>query len=79
MEDQKAAIRGMKFDDREFKKSSRTPAYPQTQYQCVMVAMRDGVVAVRDSKDPTKNTIVFTDTEWKAFVGGVKDGEFDCV
>ncbi len=79
MIDEKAAIRGMQFEDREFKNRVVRQPTPQAQYQCVMVAMKEGVVAVRDSKDPTKNTIVFTNTEWKAFVDGVKDGEFDCV
>jgi len=36
-----------------------------------------GVIAVRDFKDPTGPALVFTPAEWQAFVGGVKDGEFD--
>jgi Domain of unknown function (DUF397) len=46
--------------------------------QCVEVAMNlPGVIAVRDSKDPDGSKLFFTPTEWKAFVSGVKDGEFD--
>ncbi|MBG0821147.1 DUF397 domain-containing protein [Planomonospora sp. ID91781] len=46
--------------------------------QCVEVADNlPGVVAVRDSKDPDGPKLLFTPAEWKAFVGGVKAGEFD--
>ncbi|MCU7729102.1 DUF397 domain-containing protein [Actinoplanes sp. KI2] len=45
---------------------------------CVEVADNlPGVVAVRDSKDRTGPVLTFTPDEWKAFVGAVKDGEFD--
>ncbi|MFC0527269.1 DUF397 domain-containing protein [Phytohabitans kaempferiae] len=36
-----------------------------------------GRVAVRHSKAPDGATIVYTRSEWEAFIGGVKDGEFD--
>ncbi|MBG0813090.1 DUF397 domain-containing protein [Planomonospora sp. ID82291] len=46
--------------------------------QCVEVADNlSGVVAVRDSKDPDGPKLLFTPAEWRAFVGGVKAGEFD--
>jgi hypothetical protein len=45
---------------------------------CVEVADNvPGVVAVRDSKDPAGPALTFTSDEWKAFVGGIRDGEFD--
>jgi hypothetical protein len=44
---------------------------------CVEVAFVDGRVAVRDSKDPSGPVLVFTPFEWAAFLGGVRDGEFD--
>lgn len=44
---------------------------------CVEVAFLDGAVAVRDSKDRNGPTLVFTATEWGAFVAGAQDGEFD--
>jgi hypothetical protein len=45
---------------------------------CVEVArLPDGGRAVRDSKDPTGPVLWFTTTEWEAFLGGVRDGEFD--
>lgn len=45
---------------------------------CVEVSFADnGDVGVRDSKDPTGPVLEFTPTEWLAFTGGVRDGEFD--
>jgi hypothetical protein len=44
---------------------------------CVEVAHRDGIVAVRNSQDKGKTTVSFTGDEWKAFIIGVKRGEFD--
>ncbi|SEG47335.1 protein of unknown function [Thermomonospora echinospora] len=34
-------------------------------------------VAVRHSRRPDAETILYTRAEWEAFVKGVKDGEFD--
>jgi hypothetical protein len=45
---------------------------------CVEVADNlPGVVAVRDSKNPTGPALVFDRAEWSAFVDGVRAGEFD--
>ena len=45
---------------------------------CVEVAGNvPGVDAIRDIKDPDGRTLVFTHAEWKAFLAGVNDGEFD--
>jgi hypothetical protein len=44
---------------------------------CVAVAHKDGTIAVRDTKDASKNTLQFTSDEWQAFIAGVKNGEFD--
>ncbi len=46
---------------------------------CVEVAdLADGGAAVRDTKAKGNGPILwFTAAEWDAFVGGVKDGEFD--
>jgi hypothetical protein len=46
---------------------------------CVEVGLTpDGPVVVRDSKDPERRTsLVFTPDEWRAFVAGVRNGEFD--
>jgi hypothetical protein len=57
-----------------WRKSTRSGPFTDN---CVEVAFVSGVVAVRDSKDPTGPALVFTPAEWDAFVGGAKDGEFD--
>jgi Domain of unknown function (DUF397) len=45
---------------------------------CVEVAMLpDGGAAVRDSKDRGGAVLRFTPDEWLAFLGGVRNGEFD--
>ena len=44
---------------------------------CVEVALLDDQVAVRDAKDRAGPVLVFSATEWEAFVGGVRGGEFD--
>ncbi|OLB74514.1 MAG: DUF397 domain-containing protein [Actinobacteria bacterium 13_2_20CM_2_71_6] len=44
---------------------------------CVEVAPLADQVGVRDSKDPAGPVLRFTRSEWKAFVDGAKNGEFD--
>jgi Domain of unknown function (DUF397) len=45
---------------------------------CVEVAaLPDGDVAVRNSRHPSGCALVYTRAEIRAFVAGVKDGEFD--
>jgi hypothetical protein len=44
---------------------------------CVETAVVDQQIAVRDSKDHGGPVLLFTRTEWIAFVGGVRNGEFD--
>jgi hypothetical protein len=44
---------------------------------CVEVAFVDDAIAVRDSKNPTGGVLLYNRAEWDAFIGGVKDGEFD--
>lgn len=44
---------------------------------CVEVALLGGQVAVRDSKEREGPVLVFTEAEWRAFVSGARDGEFD--
>lgn len=47
--------------------------------RCVKVAITADGVAVRDSKDKSENptTLYYTQDEWKAFIMGVKEGQFD--
>ena len=45
---------------------------------CVEVAdLADGQIGMRDSKDPEGPVLRFTSDEWHAFLGGVRNGEFD--
>jgi hypothetical protein len=45
---------------------------------CVEVAnLPDGSVGVRDSKDSAGPVLRFTSDEWRAFVDGAHNGEFD--
>lgn len=44
---------------------------------CVSVARKPQGVAVRDTKDASRTTLYFTRSEWKAFVKGMKNGEFN--
>ncbi|MEU0567569.1 DUF397 domain-containing protein [Nonomuraea sp. NPDC005983] len=45
---------------------------------CVEVAeLSGGRRGVHDSKNPAGPALIFTPGEWDAFIGGVKDGEFD--
>ncbi|MFG1879725.1 DUF397 domain-containing protein [Sphaerisporangium sp. NPDC049003] len=44
---------------------------------CVAIAVTDGMVAVRDSKDPCSPVLLYTESEWQAFINGAKNGEFD--
>jgi hypothetical protein len=44
---------------------------------CVEVALLDDRVAVRSSTDAAGPVLLFTAGEWSAFLGGVRNGEFD--
>ncbi len=45
---------------------------------CVEVAsLADGEIGVRNSRDSEGAVLRFTPGEWRAFVGGVRNGEFD--
>jgi hypothetical protein len=57
-----------------WRKSSRSGPYTDN---CVEVAFAGGAVAVRDSKDPGGVPLVFTGSDWGAFVARAKHGEFD--
>ncbi len=62
------------LSDAQWFTSSRTSGGKE----CVEVAFLDGGhVGVRDSKDRSGPALVFTPGEWRAFIGGAKDGEFD--
>ncbi|WP_095213115.1 DUF397 domain-containing protein [Frankia sp. AvcI1] len=56
----------------------RKSSHSNADRNCVEVAfLGDGSVAVRDSKDSGNGpALIFTSSEWAAFMGGVIDGEF---
>jgi hypothetical protein len=44
---------------------------------CLEVAPINGMIAVRDSKNPQGPILTYTAPEWQAFLDGAKKGEFD--
>ncbi|MEV4524885.1 DUF397 domain-containing protein [Streptosporangium sp. NPDC049304] len=45
---------------------------------CVEVARNlPEIVAVRDSKAPNEPSLIFTPSEWSAFVSSIRNGQFD--
>ncbi len=45
--------------------------------ECVEVAAQDGMILLRDSREPHGSVLRYTADEWRAFVRGVRAGEFD--
>jgi hypothetical protein len=45
--------------------------------ECVEVAQQNGMIVVRDSKEPSGWKLNYTPEEWRTFVRGIKAGEFD--
>lgn len=61
----------------------KTGAFRKSSYSgaanpaCVEVGFVTAEVLLRDSKNRGGPVLHFTPEEWRAFVAGVKDGEFD--
>jgi capsid protein len=52
--------------------------YSNSQGSCVeMALLPGGDIAVRNSRDPSGPTLVYTQAEIQALLQGVKDGDFD--
>ncbi|MBV9381065.1 MAG: DUF397 domain-containing protein [Streptosporangiaceae bacterium] len=51
--------------------------YSGSNGQCVEIASAAGKIAIRDSKDPGGPILVYTPGEFKAFLHGARNGEFD--
>jgi hypothetical protein len=68
-------LTGVDLSKAAWKKSSRSA---DNGGNCVEVASNlPGIVGVRDSKNPTGPALVFSHSEWSAFLSDVKDREFD--
>ena len=57
-----------------FRKSSHSGS---ANSNCVEVASTGDTILVRDSKAPEAGTLRFNLSEWRAFLAGVRQGEFD--
>jgi hypothetical protein len=65
----------MDLSGAQWKKSSRSG---NNGGQCVEVARNlPGIVAVRDSKNPSGPALTFTIEEWRSFLASTSAGEFD--
>lgn len=62
------------FQDNEYMSAPDTAVFSKL---CVQVARKNGVVAVKDSKNPTTKPLMFSNQEWTAFINGAKQGLFD--
>jgi len=51
--------------------------YSTQNGQCVEIASIVGKIAMRDSKDPDGPILVYTSAEFRAFLDGAQNGEFD--
>jgi Domain of unknown function (DUF397) len=45
--------------------------------QCIELARAEGMIAIRDSKNPSGPVLRYTRAEFHAFLDGAKNGEFD--
>ncbi|WP_405164985.1 DUF397 domain-containing protein [Nocardia sp. NBC_01499] len=53
-------------------------SYSNQGGDCVEIAhIAEGMVGVRDSKNPTGPALVFTSSAWDAFIVGAQTGQFD--
>ncbi|MFI6321328.1 DUF397 domain-containing protein [Nonomuraea sp. NPDC050556] len=55
----------------------RKSSFSSNTGECIEVAdLPGGAIGIRDSKDAEGGILVFTAAEWRAFVAGVRNGEF---
>ncbi|MFF4342656.1 DUF397 domain-containing protein [Kitasatospora sp. NPDC001540] len=51
--------------------------YAPGEEEGVQIAFVDGYIAMRNGAEPDGPALIFTPAEWRAFVLGARDGEFD--
>jgi hypothetical protein len=71
---------GARLVDRELPQLDLTQAEWQSSSQGigdVQIAFVEGFIAMRQGRNPTGPALIFTPAEWRAFVLGARDGEFD--
>ncbi|OJI08902.1 MAG: hypothetical protein COV08_02715 [Candidatus Vogelbacteria bacterium CG10_big_fil_rev_8_21_14_0_10_49_38] len=67
--------RGQKVDDQGFATSSIT--FITNRRTCVSAKIGSDAVLIRNTEDPQEKTLSFSHEEWRAFIHGVKQNEFD--
>jgi len=56
----------------------RKSSYSYVNGDCIEVARNmDGLIRVRDSKNPSESLLAVGRVQWDAFVGDVRSGEYD--
>lgn len=63
--------------DTDFKTSSLSRWPPNVGNRCVAVKRTAENVQVRDTKVKNSPVLTFTHDEWEAFIGGVRQNEFN--
>jgi hypothetical protein len=62
-------------------RQTEQPAWQKASFcasgECVEIAQQNGMIVLRDSKDPRGSMLHYTSEEWQSFVRGIKAGEFD--
>lgn len=57
--------------------SWRKSSFSGYNTNCVEIGLSGGAVGVRDTNNRQGGILNFTTAEWDAFIGGVRNGEFD--
>lgn len=63
----------MDLSHAQWRKSSRSG----WNGSCVEISSEPGCIFIRDSKNPTRHILACNQTEWTAFLGAVKNSNFD--
>lgn len=72
------AVRGQRPSGDDSPGVWRKSSFSSYNANCVEVSgLSSEAIRVRDSKNPRGGVLHFTPGEWDAFIGGVRNGEFD--